>query len=100
MTTIVVKEGFKVVFDGYNWEPYVWTESTMIEKGKYKGQMSKAALKPSEHYFMSLSQAVRWIIDTSLEEEDEYTLEEYIKAFRKEARHIESIINKALLVDV
>lgn len=97
MTTIVVNDKYKIVFDGYNWEPHIWKESSLIENGKYKGQMSKAGWKACDKYFPKLCRAVQWIITDGLSGED-LTLESYIAAYRAEVDRIEAVIQEAMKV--
>lgn len=77
MTDIILNDKWKIVTDGYgNHSPHYLGETKNQKTGE-----TNIGWKSSNQYFANTSQALKWIIQQELVEEEKYTFDEYIIRF-------------------
>ena len=96
---ITVTDTFKIKVDNYgNHQPMYFVEGgQVIEKGAYKGQLTKDSWKAADKYFRSPAEAIWWGVQEGHVGEDltisgEVTVKEYLTTLEKQIKLLENIV--------
>jgi hypothetical protein len=75
-----VTETFRVNIDSYgNHQPEFFKQASLIEKGKYAGEMSEAKWVSADKYYRNAAQAIWWGIENGYLGEDNVADEQSLK---------------------
>jgi hypothetical protein len=96
-----VTETFRVNIDNYgNHQPEFFKESSVIETGKYTGQMSNAKWVGVGKYYRNIAQAIWWGIENGcITDEHEQVVDgsvgvrEYLERIEDMINRLESLLN-------
>ena len=98
---INVTETFRVNIDAYgNHQPEFFKESSVIETGKYAGQMSEAKWVSAGKYYRNVAQAIWWGIENGhIPDEHEQIVDGsagvrfYLERLEDRISQLESLLN-------
>lgn len=93
-----VTETFRVNIDSYgNHQPEFFKGASVIEKGKYAGQMSEAKWVSAGKYYRNVAQAIWWGIESGYLGEDavaeDPSLKQHLDALEARISVLSSLLN-------